>query len=219
MQLLTPKAIEGYSQSLNYEAHILIRTLIDDGRSGTIPVNPHHYAGRYALKYVSTLPLNTIIFDDQYSNMLLISFGIRTDNIEDPLIARALHLAMEFMDLTGKQLYWLYSFLPPSDLDSHGCAKLTRCTGPWSNPIDFFEPLQWIPSNMRTRGRKLHQDLIEVYGAMILLVKAKLDAGEFVPDCLVKTLIQDQAKENLDWEDLCMLSAVFTLGGVHSVSN
>ncbi|KAJ3733363.1 cytochrome P450 [Lentinula guzmanii] len=173
MHLLTPKAIEGYAQSLNYEAHILIRTLVEDGRSGKIPVNPHHYAGRFAL-----------------NNMLLISFGIRTDNTEDPLIARALQLAMEFMDLTG----------------------------PWSNPIDFFEPLQWIPSTMRTRGRKLHQDLIEVYGTMILRVRAKLDAGEFVPDCLVKTLIQDQEKEKLDWEDLCMLSAVFTLGGVHSTS-
>ncbi|KAJ3785240.1 cytochrome P450 [Lentinula aff. detonsa] len=173
MHLLTPKAIEGYAQSLNYEAHILMRTLVEDGHSGKIPVNPHHYAGRFAL-----------------NNMLLISFGIRTDNTEDPLIARALQLAMEFMDLTG----------------------------PWSNPIDFFEPLQWIPSTMRTRGRKLHQDLIEVYGTMILRVRAKLDAGEFVPDCLVKTLIQDQEKEKLDWEDLCMLSAVFTLGGVHSTS-
>ena len=26
-----------------------------------------------------------------------------------------------------------------------------------------------------------------------------------------------QEEENLDWEDLCMLAAVFTLGGVHSV--
>lgn len=36
------------------------------------------------------------------SNMLYISFGIRTDNTEDPLVVRALELAMEFMDLTGK---------------------------------------------------------------------------------------------------------------------
>ena len=44
-----------------------------------------------------------------------------------------------------------------------------------------------------------------------------MDAGEDVPDCLVKTLILTQEQEKLDWEDLCMLSAVFTLGGVHSV--
>ncbi|PPQ81470.1 hypothetical protein CVT25_015671 [Psilocybe cyanescens] len=36
--------------------------------------------------------------------------------------------------------------------------------------------------------------------------------------CLVKTLLDDQEKEMLDWEDLCMLSTVFTLGGVHSTS-
>ena len=53
---------------------------------------------------------------------------------------------------------------------------------------------------------------------MILDVKARMDAGEDVPDCLVKTLLQTQEEEKLDWEDLCMLSAVFTLGGVSSVS-
>jgi hypothetical protein len=58
---------------------------------------------------------------------------------------------------------------------------------------------------------------VEVYGAMIMRVKARMDAGEDVPDCLVKTLLQTREQEKLDWEDLCMLSAVFTLGGVHSV--
>lgn len=53
---------------------------------------------------------------------------------------------------------------------------------------------------------------------MILCVKARLDAGEDVPDCLAKTLIQTREGEGLDWEDMCMLAAVFTLGGVHSVS-
>ncbi|KAF8830879.1 hypothetical protein HHX47_DHR1000067 [Lentinula edodes] len=123
-------------------------------------------------------------------NMLLISFGIRTANIEDPLISRALELAMEFNDLTGV----------------------------WSNPVDFFEPLQWFPSTLHKRGLKLQQDLIDVYGSMILRLKARLDAGEYVPECFVKALIQDQEKERLDWDDLCMLSAVFTLGGVHSIS-
>ena len=89
--------------------------------------------------------------------------------------------------------------------------------GPWSNSIDFIEPLQWIPTRMRTRGRQLHDGLVEVYGSMIQAVKARLDAGEDVPDCLVKTLLETQEEEEMDWEDLCMLSAVFTLGGVHSV--
>ena len=45
-----------------------------------------------------------------------------------------------------------------------------------------------------------------------------MDAGEDVEDCLAKTLLLEQKNEGLDWEDMCMLSAVFTLGGVHSVN-
>ena len=90
--------------------------------------------------------------------------------------------------------------------------------GPWSNTVDFFEPLQWIPTSKRSRGRKVHDGLIEVYGSMIRRLQTRMDSGEEVPDCLVKTLIETQEEEKLDWEDLCMLSAVFTLGGVHSVS-
>jgi hypothetical protein len=83
--------------------------------------------------------------------------------------------------------------------------------------VDFIEPLQWLPTPTRSRGRRLHDGIVEVYGAMIMRVKARMDAGEDVPDCLVKTLLLTQEREKLDWEDLCMLSAVFTLGGVHSV--
>ena len=90
-------------------------------------------------------------------------------------------------------------------------------TGPLSNIVDFIEPLQWIPTSSRSRGRRVHDGIVEVYGAMIMRVKARMDAGEDVPDCLVKTLLLTQEQEKLDWEDLCMLSAVFTLGGVHSV--
>ena len=45
-----------------------------------------------------------------------------------------------------------------------------------------------------------------------------MNREEDVPDCLVKTLLQTQEEKKLDWEDLCMLSAVFTLGGVSLVS-
>lgn len=53
---------------------------------------------------------------------------------------------------------------------------------------------------------------------MIHRVKDRMDSGEIIADCLVKTLIETREKEKLDWEDTCMLAAVFTLGGVHSVS-
>jgi hypothetical protein len=52
---------------------------------------------------------------------------------------------------------------------------------------------------------------------MIMRVKARMDAGEDVPDCLVKTLLLTQERDKLDWEDMCMLAAAFNLGGIHSV--
>lgn len=90
--------------------------------------------------------------------------------------------------------------------------------GPWSNVIDFFEVLQYLPSSKRARGNRLNATLRETYGGMIVDFKNKMMKGEDVPDCLVKTLLENQESEKLDWEDVCMLSGVFTLGGVHSVS-
>ena len=89
--------------------------------------------------------------------------------------------------------------------------------GPLANPIDFIEPLQWFPNKKYARANQLHDDFIDVYGSMILAVKARMDAGEDVPDCLAKTLIEAQQLEKLDWEDMCMLSLAFGLAGVHSV--
>ncbi len=79
--------------------------------------------------------------------MLTISFGTRTDSTSDPLVERALEMAMEFMDLTGA-----HSALFRREL----VIMFVSFTGPWSNAIDFIEPLQWIPTRMRSRGRKLH---------------------------------------------------------------
>ncbi|KAG6879406.1 hypothetical protein C0992_002888 [Termitomyces sp. T32_za158] len=122
--------------------------------------------------------------------MLMISFATRTCSTSVPLIEKAVELGMEFMALAG----------------------------PWSNAIDFLEPLQWIPTKMRARGHRLHDGLVEVYGNMIDRTQARMDRGEDIPDCLVKTLIKTREKENLDREDLCMLSTAFMLGGVHSTS-
>jgi len=53
MQLLTPKAIQGYASVLDYEAHILIRSMYYETGMGKLPINPMHFVGRYALKYVA----------------------------------------------------------------------------------------------------------------------------------------------------------------------
>ena len=52
MQLLTQKAIQGYASVLDYEAHILVRSLHSETKMGKLPINPAHFVGRYALKYV-----------------------------------------------------------------------------------------------------------------------------------------------------------------------
>jgi hypothetical protein len=52
MQLLTPKAIQGYAPVLDYEAHILVRSIYYETNMGKSPINPAHFVGRYALKYV-----------------------------------------------------------------------------------------------------------------------------------------------------------------------
>ena len=87
-----------------------------------------------------------------------------------------------------------------------------------SNAVDFIKPLQWLPTRTWTRARWVHDALIDTYGPMILRVKERLDAKEDVEDCLAETLLLEQENGELDWEDACMLAAVFTLGGVHSVS-
>jgi hypothetical protein len=65
----------------------------------------------------------------------------------------------------------------------------------WSNIADFIEPLQHIPTSKRSRARALHDSIIDVYGAMIERVRSRLDKGDDVPDCLVKTLILTQDEE------------------------
>jgi hypothetical protein len=53
MQVLTPKAIQGYTSVLDYEAHILIRSMYRETQMGKLPVNPANFVCRYALKYVA----------------------------------------------------------------------------------------------------------------------------------------------------------------------
>jgi hypothetical protein len=50
MQVLNPKAVQGYASVLDYEAHILVRSMYHETRMGTIPINPAHFVGRYTLK-------------------------------------------------------------------------------------------------------------------------------------------------------------------------
>ncbi|KAL0960650.1 hypothetical protein HGRIS_005679 [Hohenbuehelia grisea] len=139
-----------------------------------------------------SVPLNPATHAGRYAlnNMLTITFGTRTLSASDPLVKEALALGKEFMHLTG----------------------------PWSNAIDFIKPLQWIPTPARSNARRLREGFMKVYGAMILGVKQRVDAGEEVSDCLVKHLLDRQKEESLSWADMCFIANAFTTGGVHSTS-
>lgn len=137
--------------------------------------------------FVFALPVECSIF---FSNMLTVSFGMRTTFVGDPLVERIQKLVTEFDDITG----------------------------PLSNAIDFVKPLQFIPTPLKLRAHKLHQEIRIVYGDMIEQMRQQLCTGDSVPDCLIKTLVENQAAEKLSDEDICMLAVVFAFGGVHSIS-
>ena len=95
--------MEIFVNTMEYESHILIKSLYEQGQKGALPVNPAHHTGRFALKSAqSTFRLTSVKLTWIRSNMLIISFGMRTDSCNDPLVERALELAMEFMYLTGQ---------------------------------------------------------------------------------------------------------------------
>ena len=103
MQVLNPRAIESFNTAMEYESHILIKSLYEQGKNGELPINPAHYTGRFALKSVTSTCCTMLLeLKWPHSNMLLISFGMRTNSSDDPLVAKALELAMEFMALTGQ---------------------------------------------------------------------------------------------------------------------
>ncbi|KAF9524744.1 cytochrome P450 [Crepidotus variabilis] len=171
---LNKPAVDGYTAVLDYEALVLIQDLYHHGQAGKLPINPQPHAGRCSL-----------------NNMLTITFGTRTDSIEDPLVARALHLSREFMN----------------------------CTGPVSNLTDYLPVLQKLPNWMITRSQKLHEGLVETYGGLIHDIDRRMKKGDQVPDCLVKTLLLAREEEELDHLDMAILCSAFMIGGVETTAS
>ena len=109
MQVLNPRAIESFTSTMEYESHILIKSLYEQGKNGELPIDPARYIARFALKLVSSIWC-TMLFKLTWthSTILMISFGMRTDSFSDPLIAKGLELLMEYIALTGKYLTLIF---------------------------------------------------------------------------------------------------------------
>jgi hypothetical protein len=92
-----------------------------------------------------------------------------------------------------------------------------NCTGPVSNLVDFVPLLQRLPNSLTNRAKKLHEDLVDTYGGMISEIEKRMNSGQDVPRCLVKTLVETGGQEALDHLDKVMICSAFLIGGVESV--
>lgn len=74
---LNQRAVDSYTNVLDFEATVLLKELY---KAGSRPINPQPHAGRCSL-----------------NNMLTIVFGTRTESISDDLAKTALRISREFM--------------------------------------------------------------------------------------------------------------------------
>jgi cytochrome P450 len=188
---LNTHALDNHAHTIDHETTVLVKNLYKSGKAGMEPINPQPHAGRCSL-----------------NAMLTIVFGIRTDTLEHPLVGRVLMLSREFMSVS--------EFIQPSSAFDDICWH-RNCTGPVSNLVDFVPLLQYLPSSLKTRAKKLHQDLVETYGGMMNEIEERMKAGEDVPHCLVKTMIETDDQEALDYLDKTMICSAFMIGGVETV--
>lgn len=70
---------------------------------------------------------------------------------------------------------------------------------------------------MIKRAKVLFQGLVDTYGGMVNDIEARMQRGEKVPDCLVKTLVELKDKEELSHLDMAILCSAFMIGGVETV--
>ncbi|KAM5534714.1 hypothetical protein V8D89_011578 [Ganoderma adspersum] len=171
---LTTRAVAGYMPGLEREAKEMIHDLYVRSKAGTVPINPQRFASRASL-----------------NNILTLTFGFRTESIDDKLVSDSLRLSREFMNTTG----------------------------PVANLVDFIPLLQKLPNHMATRGRALNHELVEICGAMIRDIDATLKRGDPYPDCMAKYLLQNREAEQLDDLDIIVLCGAFMIGGVETTSS
>ncbi|KAI0709633.1 cytochrome P450 [Cerioporus squamosus] len=171
---LTQRAVAGYMPGLEREAKEMISDLYVRSKAGTLPLNPQPFASRASL-----------------NNILMLTFGFRTESLDDPLVADSLRLSREFMNTTG----------------------------PVANLVDFIPLLQKLPNQMATRGRALNRELVDICGTMVRRIEGALARGEPYPDCMAKYLLTHREAEELDDLDIIVLCGAFMIGGVETTSS
>ena len=91
-------------------------------------------------------------------------------------------------------------------------------TDPTSNAVDFLPFLQYLPSSSTARAQRLHERIVGIIGGILDDMGERLQAGESLPDCLAKSLLENRDKEHHDRLDIIMLCAAFIVPGFASVS-
>ncbi|KAI0794374.1 cytochrome P450 [Fomes fomentarius] len=171
---LTQHAVARYTPGLEHEAKEMIRDLFARSRAGMLPVNPQRSASRASL-----------------NNILMLTFGFRTESLDDQLVSDTLRLSREFMNITG----------------------------PVANLVDFVPLLQKFPNHMAARGRALNSELVDIYGAIVKHIERAMQDGDPYPDCMAKYLLMHREAENLDDLDIIVLCGAFMIGGVETTSS
>ncbi|KUJ15845.1 cytochrome P450 [Mollisia scopiformis] len=98
---LNQNAVDSYTDVLDREASVLLKSLWDESKKGRLPINPQ-VLGLSCSPHAGRCSLN---------NMLTITFGTRTDSIHDSLVQTALRLSRAFMNCTGPMSN-LVDFIP-----------------------------------------------------------------------------------------------------------
>ncbi|KAI0746299.1 cytochrome P450 [Daedaleopsis nitida] len=171
---LTQRAVAEYTPGLEREAKEMIRDLYVSSQGGVLPINPQRFASRASL-----------------NNILMLTFGFRTESLEDQLVFDLLRLSREFMNTTG----------------------------PVANLVDFIPLLQMLPNHMAARGKALNRELVEICGIIVQRIRNAIQDGDPYPDCMAKYLLVHQEAEKLDDLDIIVLCGAFMIGGVETTSS
>ncbi len=71
---------------------------------------------------------------------------------------------------------------------------------------------------MTSRGKKLHEEIVNFNRSFLADIDGRLKRGDDVPDCLAKTLLLTREDEGLDDLDILIMCGTLIIGGVETVS-